>query len=83
MYDAAHSPTFVEIIRALWLKIGPVINLDLRANPERLAKGDAVRLHAQVLVAIEAGDEARAREGISADISKAAEVILSRGGLPE
>ena len=82
-YDAAHSPTLVEIIRALWLKAGPIINLDLRANPERLAKGDAVRFHANVLAAIKAGDEAGAREGISADINNAAEVILSRGGLAE
>ena len=48
VYEAAHSPILVEIIRALWLKVGPVINLDLRANPERLAKGDAVRFHAEV-----------------------------------
>ena len=46
VYEAAHSPILVEIIRALWLKAGPVINLDLRANPERLAKGDAIRFHA-------------------------------------
>jgi DNA-binding GntR family transcriptional regulator len=52
-------------------------------NPERLAKGDAVRFHANVLAAIKAGDEAGAREGIAADISNAAEVILSRGGLAE
>jgi DNA-binding GntR family transcriptional regulator len=83
VYEAAHSATLVEIIRALWLKAGPVINLDLRANPERLAKGDAVRFHANVLAAIKAGDEAGAREGIAADISSAAEVILSRGGLAE
>jgi DNA-binding GntR family transcriptional regulator len=81
VYEAAHSPTLVEIIRALWLKVGPVINLDLRANPERLAKGDAIRFHAEVLAAIQAGDEAGARAGISADISSAADVILSRGGL--
>jgi hypothetical protein len=31
--------------------------------------------------AIAAGDEAAARAGIAADISGAAEVILSRGGL--
>ena len=49
VYEAAHSPILVEIIRALWLKAGPVINLDLRANPERLAKGDAIRFHAEVL----------------------------------
>jgi DNA-binding GntR family transcriptional regulator len=83
VYEAAHSPTLVEIIRALWLKVGPVINLDLRANPERLAKGDAIRFHAEVLAAIQAGDEIGARAGISADISSAADVILSRGGLAE
>ena len=81
VYEAAHSPILVEIIRALWLKAGPVINLDLRANPERLAKGDAIRFHANVRKAIASGDEAAAQAGIAADISGAAEVILSRGGL--
>jgi DNA-binding GntR family transcriptional regulator len=81
VYEAAHSPILVEIIRALWLKAGPVINLDLRANPERLAKGDAIRFHANVRKAIAAGDPAAAQGGIAADISGAAEVIRSRGGL--
>jgi DNA-binding GntR family transcriptional regulator len=81
VYDAAHSPILVEIIRALWLKAGPVINLDLRANPERLAKGDAIRCHADVCKAIAAGNGEAARNGIAADISGAADVILSRGGL--
>jgi DNA-binding GntR family transcriptional regulator len=82
VYEAAHSPILVEIIRALWLKAGPVINLDLRANPERLAKGDAIRFHADVRKAIAGRDEAAAQAGIAADISGAAAVILSRGGLP-
>ena len=81
VYEAAHSPILVEIIRALWLKAGPVINLDLRANPERLAKGDAIRFHRDVRDAIVAGEETAARDGIAADISSAAEFILSRGGL--
>ena len=81
IYEASHSPILVEIIRALWLKAGPVINLDLRANPDRLAKGDAIRCHAEVRNAIAAGDGAAAREGIAADISGAADFILSRGGL--
>jgi len=81
VYEAAHSPILVEIIRALWLKAGPVINLDLRANPERLAKGDAIRFHAEVRRAIAAGDGAAASAGIEADISGAANFILSRGGL--
>jgi DNA-binding GntR family transcriptional regulator len=83
VYDAAHSSITVEIIRALWLKAGPVINLDLRANPERLAKGDAIRFHSNVRKAIVAGDGEAARAGIAADIAGAAEFILSRGGLPD
>jgi DNA-binding GntR family transcriptional regulator len=81
VYEAAHSPILVEIIRALWLKAGPVINLDLRANPERLAKGDAIRFHANLRDAIDAGDGAAARQSIAADIGGAAEFILSRGDL--
>jgi DNA-binding GntR family transcriptional regulator len=81
VYAAAHSPLLVEIIRALWLKVGPVINLDLRANPERLAKGDAIRFHADVREAIATGNGAAAQAGIAGDITRAADVILSRGGL--
>ena len=83
VYEASHSPILVEIIRALWLKAGPVINLDLRANPERLAKGDAIRFHAKVRRAIEDRAGAPAQAGVAADISGAAQVILSRGGLAD
>jgi DNA-binding GntR family transcriptional regulator len=81
VYEAAQSSILVEIIRALWLKAGPVINLDLRANPQRLAKGDAIRFHADVREAITVGNGAAARQGIATDISSAADFILSRGGL--
>jgi DNA-binding GntR family transcriptional regulator len=81
VYDAAQSPILVEIIRALWLKAGPVINLDLRGNPDRLAKGEAIRFHADVRKAIEAGDADAAKAGIAADITGAADFILSRGDL--
>ena len=83
VYEASHSSILVEIIRALWLKAGPVINLDLRANPERLAKGDAIRFHADVRRAIAAKEQAAACAGVAADISGAAKVILSRGGLAD
>jgi DNA-binding GntR family transcriptional regulator len=81
VYEAAQSPILVAIIRALWLKAGPVINLDLRSNPDRLAKGEAIRFHADVRKAINAGDATAARAGIAADITSAADFILSRGGL--
>lgn len=81
VYDAAQSPVLVEIIRTLWLKAGPVINLDLRGNPDRLAKGDAIRFHAAARKAIENGDPEGARAAIAADITSAADFILSRGDL--
>lgn len=81
VYEAAQSPILVEIIRALWLKAGPVINLDLRGNPDRLAKGEAIRFHADARKAIETGDADAAKTAIAADITSAANFILSRGGL--
>ncbi|MBX9992122.1 GntR family transcriptional regulator [Phreatobacter oligotrophus] len=81
IYEAAGLPTLVEIIGALWLKAGPVLNLDLGANPDRLARSGAIRFHAEALAAIRARDGAAARTAIVADISGAADFIIGRGGL--
>ncbi len=83
LYEAAKSPTLVGIIRALWLKAGPVINLDLRGNPERIHTGGAVRFHADVLAAIISRNPDNARAGIAEDIKSASDFILSRGNLPD
>ncbi|MGB3271796.1 MAG: GntR family transcriptional regulator [Xanthobacteraceae bacterium] len=83
VYHAAKSPTLAGITRALWLKVGPVINLDLLGNPERIHIGGAVNFHADVLAAIIARDPEKARAGIAADIKGASDFILSRGNLPD
>lgn len=83
VYEASGLPDLVEIIGGLWLKVGPVINLDLRENPERLRAGSAAPLHAAAAAAIAAGDGKTARAAIAADIRGAAEFILSRGRLPD
>ncbi|MEI8145803.1 MAG: GntR family transcriptional regulator [Alphaproteobacteria bacterium] len=83
VYRAAALPSLLEIIGGLWLKAGPVINLDLRANPERLATSRAIGFHADVLSTIKTGDAKGARAAVAADISGAAEFILSRGGLAD
>jgi len=83
VYDAAGLPALVEIIGGLWLKIGPIINLDLRENPDRLATGGAVRFHAETLMAIRRRDGAAARAGIASDISGTAAFLLAKGGLAE
>jgi len=79
VYRAAGLPSLVEIIGGLWLKIGPVLNLDLRENPERLVTGGAYRFHAEVLDAIAHQDGSRARAALAQDITGAAAFILERG----
>jgi DNA-binding GntR family transcriptional regulator len=81
IYDACGLPPLQEIIARLWLKAGPVINLDLRAHPERLLQGFALRRHAEALAAIEVRDSSAASAAIAADIREAAEFIMARGGL--
>jgi DNA-binding GntR family transcriptional regulator len=83
VYEASGLPDLVGIIGGLWLKVGPVINLDLRENPERLATGSAAPLHAACVEAIAAGNAAGARAAVAADIGGATEFILSRRRLPE
>jgi DNA-binding GntR family transcriptional regulator len=81
IYAACELAPLQEVIVRLWLKAGPVINLDLRAHPERLLQGFALRRHAEALVAIEARDGPAAAAAVAADIREAADFILSRGGL--
>lgn len=83
LYRAAGSPELMTIVERLWLRAGPILNLDLRENPERLKLGFAVRLHAQARAAIEARDAEGARAAIAGDIRGAADFILSQGRLPE
>ncbi|MBC9176847.1 GntR family transcriptional regulator [Roseomonas ludipueritiae] len=82
IYAAAGLPVLEELIDRLWLKVGPVLNLDLRANPERLASGGAVGFHARAARAVRMGDGAAARAAIAEDIGNARDFILARGGLP-
>lgn len=83
VYEAARSPQLSEMIRSLWLKAGPVINLDLRANPDRLKHTRAVQFHADLVSALLASDPDRARLAIEHDIQGAADFIVSQGHLPD
>jgi len=83
VYEAARSPQLAEMIRSLWLKAGPVINLDLRANPDRLKHTRAVIFHADLVDALIQSDSARARAAVEQDIQGAADFIVSQGHLHE
>lgn len=82
VYDAARSPALSGVIRALWLKAGPIINLDLEKSARRRRTAASRAWHAQLLAAVEARDAAAAAEAIEADIRSASEFILSRDILP-
>lgn len=82
IYRAARSPMLVEIITGLWLKAGPILNLDMATNIARVSSGTGERYHAAALAAIRARDPAGAREAIVGDIAQACDYIVSLGKLP-
>lgn len=75
LYEAAGMPSLIEMISRLWLKAGPILNLDMRHEPRRLDGGSAVVAHAQLLAALRRRDPAAARQALVEDISAAAEHI--------
>src|SRR5215207_9958105 len=79
VYRATALPTLVGIIEGLWLKIGPVLNFDLKVSPERLRTGGAAEHHRNLVAAVEAGDEVAARRALVKDIEGAAGFIASTG----
>lgn len=82
VYESAGSPILTSIIESLWLKVGPVINLDLRAA-QRLSTGGAERYHAALVEALSARDGKGARKALAGDIRSSSEFILATWQLPE
>ncbi len=83
VYRAAGMPALLSIIEGLWLRIGPVLNLDMRSGADRLGSGNAMACHAAMLAAIEHGDPAAARDALLLDIRSTAEYIEARGFLSQ
>jgi DNA-binding GntR family transcriptional regulator len=81
VYRATGLPTLVGIVEGLWLKIGPVLNFDLKISPDRLRTGGAAEQHKRLVAAVEAGDGATARKALTDDIKGAATFIESTGRL--
>ena len=82
VYRAAAMPALVAIIEGLWLRIGPVLNLDLRDGENRLASGSAARSHGAMVAAVLTGDASAARAALLEDIGNTAAFIEARGVLP-
>ena len=80
-YEAAGMPTLCSLIEGLWLRIGPVLNLDIRNGSSRLSNPPSVRAHRAMLDALRAHDGPAAKRGLAMDIQCAADVILAGEGL--
>ena len=77
-------PALSSLVEGLWLRIGPVLNLDLRNNGSwRRSAPPAVKAHRTLLEALRAGDGAAAKAALAMDINNAADVILPGTGLKE
>ena len=68
----------LELITKMWLKAGPIINLDLGQQVRRNRSAASVRTHARLVNALLAGDGATAAGALEEDIRSAAAFILSR-----
>lgn len=78
IYQAAAMPLLIKIIENLWLRIGPVLNYDLRAGSERTRKQIAVEHHARMIDALEKHDAKAAKEALQSDIESAFQHILTK-----
>lgn len=81
IYRGARMPVLLQLIEALWLRIGPVLNYDLRSGPTRAGERAALSHHASLVDAIQRHDSEAARKAVQADISSAADFIISVGAL--
>ncbi|MGB6103482.1 MAG: GntR family transcriptional regulator [Pusillimonas sp.] len=78
VYEAAQMPMLTKIIESLWLRIGPVLNYDLRSGSERTKSKTVIAHHEKMIACLEQGDGPRARQALHADIESAFNHILSQ-----
>lgn len=79
IYELAGSPITMEVISVLWLKAGPIINLDLGQQVRRSRNAASLENHATLVAALIDRDPDGAATALACDITSAADFILSRG----
>jgi len=83
VYRAAALAELLPIIEGLWLRIGPVLNFDMRGDNAALRIGRSDRCHARLIAAIGRRDGRGARAALASDIAGAARHIERRGVIPD
>jgi DNA-binding GntR family transcriptional regulator len=67
----------------MWLKAGPLINLDLGEQSRTTRHAASIKWHARFIGAVLRGEADIAADALSQDIQSATDFILSRNILPE
>lgn len=78
VYGAAGMPILYDMIEALWLQIGPVLNYDLAVNSERLVNREAHIHHQHMVQGIILKQPEQASAALVADLMSASELILQK-----
>ena len=81
IYRQAGMPVLMQMIESLWLRIGPILNYDLRSGAERVRQRVSVDHHGHILAALVKRDAVAATAALRADIQGAADFIVSAGVL--
>lgn len=75
IYETAAMPLLYHMIEALWLRVGPILNWDLRRNARRTWERDAPTSHDHLIAALVGRDAGRAQRALAADIRIAFRLI--------
>lgn len=82
IYRGADMPMLLQLIEALWLRIGPILNYDLRSSSSmRVSSLRAVEHHRNLVEALKQRDSIAACTALQADIDSAADFIIAAGVL--
>lgn len=81
IYAQAGMPMLLQMIESLWLRIGPILNYDLRSGTERVREREPDDQHDRLVDALKEKDAAGAVEALRCDIQGAADFIISQGVL--
>jgi DNA-binding GntR family transcriptional regulator len=83
IYRASGMPILVGLIEGIWLRVGPVLNLDMGLRASRFSQAPALHHHSELLKGLQNRSIEQSRAGLAGDLLSAAQVILAGDGLPD
>jgi DNA-binding GntR family transcriptional regulator len=81
IYRQAGMPVLLQMIESLWLRIGPILNYDLRSGSARVTHREQADHHGRLMNALRKRNASAAAEALRGDIQSAADFIISQGVL--